>query len=100
MAVYGWSETAGLCQAVLETADAPVQQCDPANWPRLKLVWPLESEWSRGIHEASAREEVFDLLDEDVAAHVADGFGERELFGAGLDAVLGEAAFLNATIAG
>src|SRR5258707_8167208 len=48
----------------------------------------------------SAGEEVFDLLDEDVAAHVADGFGERELFGAGLDAVLREAALLDAAVAG
>src|SRR3984885_9215835 len=47
-----------------------------------------------------AGEEVFDLLDEDVAAHVADGFGEGELFGAGLDAVLGEAALLDAAVAG
>ena len=45
-------------------------------------------------------EEVFDLLDEDVAAHVADGFGEGELLGAGLDAVLREAAFLDAAVAG
>src|ERR1700733_12471960 len=48
----------------------------------------------------STGEEVFDLLDEDVAAHVADGFGEGELFGGGLDAVLGEAAPLNAAVAG
>ena len=47
-----------------------------------------------------SREEVFDLLDEDVAAHVADGFGEGELFGAGLDAVLGEAALLDAAVSG
>src|SRR6202041_652659 len=46
------------------------------------------------------REEVFDLLDEDVAAHVADGFGEGELFGACLDAVLREAALLNAAVSG
>src|SRR5438445_8601856 len=45
-------------------------------------------------------EEVFDLLDEDVAAHVADGFGEGKSFGAGLDAVLGEAALLDAAVAG
>src|ERR1700679_3580112 len=47
-----------------------------------------------------AGEEVFDLLDEDVAAHVADGFGEGELFGAGLDAVLREAALLDAAVSG
>jgi len=47
-----------------------------------------------------AAEEVFDLLDEDVAAHVGDGFGEGELLGAGLDAVLGEAALLNAAVSG
>src|ERR1700736_3513588 len=47
-----------------------------------------------------AGEEVFDLLDEDVAAHVADGFGEGELFGAGLDAVLCEAALLDAAVSG
>ena len=39
-------------------------------------------------------------MDEDVAAHVADGFGEGELLGAGLDAVLGEAALLDAAVAG
>lgn len=50
------------------------------------------------IHGILTGEEVFDLLDEDVAAHVADGFGEGELFGAGLDAVLREAALLNAAI--
>jgi hypothetical protein len=47
-----------------------------------------------------AGEEVFDLLDEDVAAHVADGFGERKLLGAGLDTVLREAALLDATVPG
>jgi hypothetical protein len=47
-----------------------------------------------------AGEEVLYLLDEDVAAHVADGFGEGELFGAGLDAVLREAAFLDAAVSG
>ena len=47
-----------------------------------------------------AGEEVFDLLDEDVAAHVADGLGEWELLGAGLHAVLCEAALLDAAIAG
>jgi hypothetical protein len=40
------------------------------------------------------------LLDEDIAAHVADGFGEWELLGAGLDAVLGEAALLDAAVSG
>ena len=52
------------------------------------------------IHGILPREEVFDLLDEDVAAHVADGFGEGELLGAGLDAVLCEAALLDAAVAG
>src|SRR5258708_7734807 len=47
-----------------------------------------------------AGEEVFDLLDEDVAAHVGDGFGEGKLLGAGLDAVLGEAALLDAAVSG
>ena len=47
-----------------------------------------------------AGEEVFYLLDEDVSAHVADSFGEGELFGAGLDAVLGEAALLDAAVSG
>jgi len=55
---------------------------------------------SSGIWRSLAGKEVFDLLDEDVAAHVADGFGQGELFGAGLDAVLGEAALLNAAVAG
>lgn len=40
------------------------------------------------------------MLDKDVAAHVADGFGEGELFGAGLDAVLREAALLDAAVSG
>src|ERR1700733_9739177 len=48
----------------------------------------------------SAGEEVFYLLDEDVAAHVGDGFGEGELFGTGLDAVLCEAALLDAAVSG
>ena len=52
------------------------------------------------VFEGLPCEEVFHLLDEDVAAHVADGFGEGELFGAGLDTVLGEAAFLDAAVAG
>jgi len=47
-----------------------------------------------------AAEEIFDLLDEDVAAHVGDGFGEWELLGTSLDAVLGEAALLNAAVSG
>jgi hypothetical protein len=44
------------------------------------------------IRRTSDGEEVFDLLDDYVSCYVADGFGERELLGAGLDAVLGEAA--------
>src|SRR5580692_2339580 len=59
------------------------------------------------IHESSSSgfnslpgEEVLDLLDEDVSAHVADGFGEGELLGAGLDAVLREAALLDAAVSG
>jgi len=40
------------------------------------------------------------LLDEDVAAHVADGLGEGKSFGAGLDAVLCEAALLDTAVAG
>jgi hypothetical protein len=47
-----------------------------------------------------ARKEVFDLLDEDVAAHVGDGLCERELLGAGLNAVLRETALLDAAVAG
>src|SRR5579875_470321 len=47
-----------------------------------------------------AAEEVFDLLHKGVAADVADGLGERQLLGAGLDAVLGEAALLHATVTG
>ena len=47
-----------------------------------------------------AGEEIFDLLDEDVTAHVGDGFGEGELFGARLDAVLCEAALLDAAVSG
>jgi len=45
-------------------------------------------------------EQVFDLLDEDVPAHVANGFGERKLFGTGLNAILREAALLNAAVSG
>src|SRR6185437_12648491 len=47
----------------------------------------------------SAGEEILDLLDEDVAAHVGDGLGKREFLGAGLDAVLSETALLNAAVA-
>src|SRR6266851_2240552 len=47
-----------------------------------------------------AGEEVLDLLDEDVAAQVGDCFGEGELLGAGLDAVLSEAALLDAAVSG
>src|SRR5271163_4557053 len=50
--------------------------------------------------ESLSGEEVFDLLDDYVAGHVGDGFGEGELFGAGGDAVLGEAALLDAAVAG
>jgi hypothetical protein len=52
------------------------------------------------ITKTLAGEEVFYLLDEDVAAHVGDGFGEGELFGAGLDAVLCEAALLDTAVSG
>jgi hypothetical protein len=45
-------------------------------------------------------QEVFDLLDDYVSGYVADGFGQGELLGAGLDAVLGEAALLDAAVAG
>ena len=45
-------------------------------------------------------EEVFDLLDNYVAADVGDSFCEGELFGAGFYAVLGEAALLDAAVAG
>ena len=48
----------------------------------------------------SAAEEVLGLLHEHVAADIGDGVGERDLLGAGFDAVLGEAALLNAAIAG
>ncbi len=46
-----------------------------------------------------AAEEVFGFLDEDVAADVGDGVGEGDLLGAGLDAVLSEAALLDSAIA-
>src|SRR5215469_16029177 len=52
------------------------------------------------VYRRLSREEVFHLLDEDVAAHVADGFGEGEFLGAGYDAVLGEAALLDAAVSG
>src|ERR1019366_9829099 len=42
----------------------------------------------------------FRFLDKDVAAHVGDGFGERELLGASLDTVLRKSALLNTAIAG
>src|ERR1019366_2699189 len=47
-----------------------------------------------------AAQEVLGLLDEDVAAHVGDGFSERQLLGAGFNAVLRKAALLNAAVAG
>ncbi len=47
-----------------------------------------------------AAEKVFDLLDEGVAANVADGFGQGEPLGACLDAVLREAALLDAAVSG
>src|ERR1700761_2522896 len=68
--------------------------------------WFQRSSWisERECVDQSMRilscEEVFDLLDEDVAAHVGDGFGEGELFGACLDAVLCEAALLDAAVSG
>ena len=45
-------------------------------------------------------QEVFGFLDEDVAAYVGDGVGERELLGADLDTVLRESALLHTAIAG
>jgi hypothetical protein len=45
-------------------------------------------------------EEVFDFLEQDVAADVGDGIRERNALGADFYAVLGEAAFLNAAVAG
>ena len=45
-----------------------------------------------------AAEEVFGGLDEDVAGDVVDGFSAWALLGAGLDAVLSEAAFLDAGV--
>src|ERR1035438_5019834 len=49
---------------------------------------------------ALSAEEVLDNLDGYVAADVGDGVGEWNLLGADFDAVLGEAAFLDAAIAG
>ena len=40
------------------------------------------------------------MLNKDVATHIRDGFGERELLGAGLYAVLGKAALLDAAVSG
>ena len=48
----------------------------------------------------SAAKEVFGFLDKDVATHIGDGVGQRDLLGAGFHAVLGEAALLDSTIAG
>src|SRR5208282_182883 len=45
-------------------------------------------------------EEVLDCLDGYVTADVGDGVGQRDLFGADLDAVLSEAALLDPAIAG
>ena len=59
---------------------------------------PVDSIGPTGLQNLLSREEVFDLLDEDVAAHVADGLSEGESFWAGLDAVLGEAALLDAAV--
>src|ERR1700733_11606291 len=60
----------------------------------------LSRRWGIPFVAGLAGEEVFYLLDEDVAAHVGDGFGEGGLFGAGLDAVLREDALLDAAAAG
>jgi hypothetical protein len=59
--------------------------------------------WIAGAAEgaaALATEEVFGFLDDYVAAYVGDGVGQGDLLGAGLDAVLGEAALLDAAVAG
>src|ERR1035438_9771116 len=45
-------------------------------------------------------QKVLGLLDEHIAANVGNGVGEGNALGAGLDAVLGEAALLNAAVAG
>jgi hypothetical protein len=45
-------------------------------------------------------EPILDLLHDDVAADVADGVGEGDLLGAGLDAVLRVAEFLDSAVAG
>src|ERR1700710_1608807 len=47
-----------------------------------------------------AGEENFHFLEDNIARDVGDGFGEGKLFGAGFDAVLGEAALLHAAVAG
>jgi len=52
------------------------------------------------VENGSQGEEVFELLEHGIAAGDGDGFGEGEQFGAGLDAVLGEAALLDAAFAG
>lgn len=46
-----------------------------------------------------SREEIPDLLHEDISTHVADCLGEGKLLGAGHDAVLGEAALLDSAVA-
>src|ERR1035438_7566922 len=45
-------------------------------------------------------QKVLGLLDEHIAAYVGDGVGKRNTLGTGLDAVLCEAALLNAAVTG
>ena len=66
-------------------------------WP---LFLPARTQADRWTRSPSGAEEVFGGLDQDVSCHVANGFGEGELFGAGVYAVLGEAAFLDSSVAG
>ena len=51
-------------------------------------------------NEKLGADEVLELLEGDVAADVGDGVGEWEVLGADFDAVLSEAALLNATVSG
>ena len=48
----------------------------------------------------SATEEIFDLLDNHVAAYVGDGIGERNLLWTSFNAVLRVATFLDSAVAG
>jgi predicted methyltransferase len=54
----------------------------------------------REQERSSVAQEVLGLLDKNVAANIGDSVGQRNALGADFDAVLREAALLNAAVAG